>query len=72
MTDGISEANKNSNCPGYRCSICRGDECQLCGWDSLGDGWDSKEDCSHDINDRHGDPIFGPPPKGTFKELPIK
>lgn len=56
MTDGISEANRNKECPGPDCIMCSGEACNLCGagcWNN------SERTCDHDVIDRHGDPMFG-------------
>ncbi len=61
MTDGLSEANRNPECPGPHCMMCSGESCNLCGAGC----WNNDPDlfCEHDTADRHADPMFGPAEK---------
>jgi len=58
MTDGLSEANRNPECPGPECPMCNGECCNLCGAGCWTRGPDA-EKCEHDVIERHADPVFG-------------
>jgi hypothetical protein len=61
MTDGLSEANRDPDCPGPKCPMCSGEICNLCGAGC----WDyqrrhrGESPCEHDTAERHADPVFG-------------
>ena len=60
MTDGLSDANRNPECPGPECSLCARKACNLCRIRPWGSSYgQTMADCPHDDQDRHGDPIFG-------------
>ena len=65
MTDALTEANRDPECPGPNCPMCNGEMCNLCGagcWRSM---WDSPlmggPRCEHSTDQRHMDPVFGDP-----------
>ena len=55
MSDGLSEANRDPECPGAKYTMCTGATCNLCGAGC----WSQVRDCVHDVLDRHADPVFG-------------
>lgn len=61
MTDGLSAANRDPECPGPECMMCSGEACNLCGagcWDYDGTLRNGAP-CEHDSAERHMDPVYG-------------
>lgn len=61
VTDAMTWANRDRECPGSDCMMCNGEACKLCGAGCWIGSNKPQSPCEHDVIERHTDPVFGVP-----------